>query len=124
MDQELKDYLDRQADHLEREFAEAREFRKETSRRFEEVDRQFAELRDEVHQARILVEKLDDKIDLVAEGVQSNTEVMHRLVDEKGRELREHKVVMESAHRHLEQRVSRHDTEIAALGSRVRQLET
>jgi hypothetical protein len=49
---------------------------------------------------------------------------MHRLVDEKGRELLEHKVVIESAHRHLEERVSRHDSEIAALGNRVRQLET
>ncbi len=96
MDQELKDYL----------------------------ERQFAEIRDEVRRTRVLVEKLDDKVDLVAEGVESNTQVMHRLFDHGRQEQREHKTVIESAHRHLEHRVSEHDVEIAALGHRVRQLGT
>ncbi len=143
MDQELKDYLDRQQAYLEREFAEAREFREETNRQFAKMNGQFAEingqfvevngqfaemkgridaleekLSDEIHLTRVLVEKLDDKVDLVAEGVQNNTEVMHRLFEENQRELREHKAVIEPAHRHLEQRVSRHDAEIAALRRR------
>lgn len=117
MDQELKDYLDRQSDYLERQFAEARDFQKK-------ADRQFTEIRDEVRRTRVLVEKLNDRVDLVAEGVESNTQVMRRLHRERGRELREHKAIIEAAHRHLERRVSEHDVEIPALGSRVRQLGT
>jgi len=50
MDQELKDYLDRQRDYLDRQFAETRE---ETSRQFvearEETNRQLAEVREEMN---------------------------------------------------------------------------
>jgi len=160
MDQELKDYLDRQSEYLERQFAElsgeihqtralvekldgklSGEIEKLDGKLSGEIEKLDGKLSGEIHQTRvlvekldgklsgeiyqmrILVEKLDDKIDLVAEGVQSNTEVMHRLVDENRHELQEHKVVMESAHRHLEHRVSGHDTEIVALRRRVRQLE-
>ena len=54
MDRELREYLERQ-------FAEASKFR-------EKARRQFAEIHDEVRRTRVLVEKLDDKVDLVAEG--------------------------------------------------------
>ncbi len=131
MDRELKDYLDRQSDYLERQFAEVRAFQEETRRRFDEArefrketGRELAEIRDDVRRTRVLVEKLDDKVDLVAEGVESSTQVMRRLHEERGREQREHKAVIEAAHRHLERRVSEHDVEIGALGSRVRQLGT
>lgn len=109
VDQELKDYLDRQKVDLDRQFAELRET----------IDRN----RDGIHQNRILIEGLNDKIETVAEGVSANTEVLHRLAGEKSEEIRETRQVLEAAHRHLEGRVSRHDEDIGQLGRRVALLE-
>lgn len=130
MDQELKDYFESRFGVIERRFDDVDRRFDAVDRRFGDVDRrfadmesQFAEVKDEIHQTRILVEKLDDKIDLVAEGVRSNTEVMHRLHEENRQELREFRSVMEPSHRHLEGRVSAHDDELEQLDNRVTFLE-
>ncbi len=113
------DEMNRRLDETNQQVGENGRQLGENNRLLDETNQQVADLRDDVHQTRILVEKLDDKIDLVAEGVKNNTEVMHRLIEENQHELKEHKVVIESAHRHLEQRVSKHDTEIRELNRRV-----
>ena len=120
MDQELKDYLEARFGDIESRFGDM-EGRFGELR--QDMDRQFAEVKDEIHQTRILVEKLNDKIDLVAEGVQSNTEVLHRHREENRQELREFRSVMEASHRHLEGRVSAHDDELEQLDNRVTFLE-
>ena len=109
MDQELKEYLEARFGDMERRFAN--------------MESQLAEVKDETHLTRILAEKLNDKIDLVAEGVQANTEVMHRHREENRQELREFRSVMEASHRHLEGRVSVHDVKLEQLDSRVTFLE-
>lgn len=134
MDQELRDYFDRRFDEVGRRF-EGMESRLEgmesrlggVESQLAEVRQdmasQFAEVKDEIHQTRILVEKLNDKIDLVAEGVQANTEVMHRHREENRQELREFRSLMEASHRHLDGRVSAHDVELEQLDNRVTFLE-
>ena len=90
MEQDLKDYLDRQFTELRQDMNRRfEETTRSTNGRFEEMDGRFeamsgeiAGLRDEAHQTRVLVETLNDKIDLLAEGVTANTEVMHRRFEE------------------------------------------
>jgi len=153
MDQELKDYLDGRFgqfagrfDELQRGIAETRtvlrgeitgvrdelrgeitgvrdELQGEITGVRDELRGEIVGLRDENHQTRILVEKLNDKIDLVAEGVQNTNERLDRLMEESRREHEETRKVFGSAIRHLERRVTRHDDEIGQLNGRVGLLE-
>lgn len=120
MDQDLKAYLDSR-------FAEfggrITELRDEMDGRFTEMDGRTSEIRDQNHQARILVEKLNDKIDLVAEGVQANTEILHRHTEQHRQEREEDRDLFGSSIRHLERRVTRHEEEIGELKQRVGRLE-
>ena len=80
MDPDLVTYLDRR-------FTEQSEgFRKEMATR-SEMDRQFRE----VH---VLIESLDSKIELVAEGVSANYEANLRLAAEMGRQFEEVKSML------------------------------
>ncbi len=153
MDQDLKDYLDRQFTDLRQEvrqelselrqstegqFGEVRqelselrqstegqfgEARQETSELRQSTESQFSELRDEVHKTRILTEDLRHMIQAVAEGVGGNTETMRQLHEENQRKLRELRGTMEASHRHLDSRVANHDDQTARLGYRVNLLE-
>jgi len=144
MDPELKDYLDGQFAKVDGQFATVDgQFAKvdghvaelggqvaELGGQVAELGGQFAtlqgkisEARDENHQTRILVEKLNDKIDLVAEGVQTNTEFMHRQIEDTRQEREEIKTVLGASIRHVERRVSRHDDDIGQLNRRVGLLE-
>jgi hypothetical protein len=116
MDQELKDYLDLKFAETSRHFAEI-------NGKLTEHDRLLAELREGQHQNGILLERLDENIRTVAEGVETNREVMYRLHEENRRELREFRVIFEPAHIELEHRVSGHDDEIEDIGGRVKTLE-
>jgi len=69
------------------------------------------------------VEKLNDKIDLVAEGVQANTEILNRQAEESRREREEIRTVHGAAIQHLERRVTRHDDDVGQLDRRVGVLE-
>lgn len=141
MDQELREFLERRFGDMEDRFAELRQ---DVDRRITDVQgdvgglrddvtglkgdvtglrEEVTGLRDEVHLTRVLVEKMNDKIDVVAEGVQANRETMYRLHEISRQELREFRDVMTASHRHLEGRVTAHDGDIEKLDNRVTFLE-
>ena len=119
---ELREGQGKLRQDMDREFADFREefigklgsLREEVLGRLNE---EIRAVRDENHQTRLLFERLEDKVDLIAEGVRTNTETMHRLHEESREELREFRVIMGSSHRHLEGWVSDHDTRIERLES-------
>ncbi len=143
MEQELRDYLDRQfveaREGTNQQFAEANrqfaEARDETNRRFAEVgakmdrrfeaiDRQYAELRQEVHEIGILFEELGSRFQAIAEGVDNNTQQTKRLVAEVRRDLSEARAPMEGALKDLGPRVTKHDRQLQEHGQRLSALES
>ena len=101
---ELIAYLDRRFDQVDRRF-------EQVDRRFEQVDQRFREL-------HILVEAMDDKIDLVAEGVLANTDMIHALRADMNREFEEVKAVNRLSYAEMDRRWREHDRRIADLEAR------
>ena len=80
-------------------------------RRFEQVDQRFREL-------HVLVEAMDDKIGLVAEGVLANTQRIETLRADMNREFDEVKAVNRLSYAELDRRFREHDRRIADLEAR------
>ena len=83
MDAELIAYLDRRFEQVDR--------------RFEQVDQRFLEL-------HILIEAMDHKVGLVAEGVLANHQAIEVLRVDMSRELEEVKAVNRLSHAELDRR--------------------
>jgi uncharacterized coiled-coil protein SlyX len=62
MDQELISYLDKRFGEMDRRFGEM-------DKRFDRVETDIRELKKETYETRILMEHLQDKVQLVAEGL-------------------------------------------------------
>ena len=106
MDADLIAYLDRRFDQVDRRFDQV-------DRRFEQVDQRFEQFDQRFRELHILVEAMDDKVSLVAEGVLTNTELIHALRTDMNRELEEVKAVNRLSYAELDRRWREHDRRIA-----------
>ena len=111
MDADLIAYLDRRFDQVDRRFGQV-------DQRFDQVDRRFEQVGQRFRELHILVEAMDDKISLVAEGVLTDTELIHALGADMLRELEEVKAVNRLSYAELDRRWREHDRRIADLEAR------
>jgi len=125
MDEELRDYLDQQFKSIDERFRENSEqlqqFRQETTERFEGVDQRFEGIGERfggleqrlervetgVRENRVLIEALDGKVQLVAEGVISGNESREAFQEEVAKEFKEVRATMNLHFSHLDPRVKK-----------------
>ena len=111
-------------EHLDRRFAEAadqndRRFSRIDARfesidarfesidaRFESIDTRFESLETQVRRAGVLIEDLDAKIRLVAEGVAVNTQMLREFKIEVAHQFEEVKAVNRLSYAELERRIA------------------
>ena len=86
-----------------------------------EVD--LKDLLEAMHKTQVLVEKLAENIQQVAEGVSANRELMLSLHRESLQEMQEVRDVLNLSHKDLDQRMTTSETRISSLKVRVGRLE-
>ena len=111
MDAGLIAYLDRRFEQVDRRF-------EQIDRRFDRVDQRFEHFDQRFRELHVLVEAMDDKIGLVAEGVLANTDMIHALRADMNREFEEVKVVNRLSYAELDRRWREHDRRITDLEAR------
>jgi len=104
MDQELREYLDERfrenSEHLQ-------QFRQETTQRFEGIEGRLDRVETGVRENRVLIEALDGKVQLVAEGVISGNESREAFQEEVAKEFKEVHATMNLHFSHLDPRVKK-----------------
>jgi hypothetical protein len=93
MDQELRDYLDQQF--------------KSVAERFEEVNERFDRVESGIRENRVLIEALDGKVQLVAEGVANVDSKLETFRGEVAKEFKEVRATMDLHFSHLDRRVKK-----------------
>jgi hypothetical protein len=86
MDQELRDYLDE---------------------RFKSIDERFDRVETGVRENRVLIEGLDGKVQLVAEGVANGNESRERFQQEVAKEFKDVRSTMDLHFSHLDRRLKK-----------------
>lgn len=117
MDDDLKAYLDQQfrqmREETDRQFREAREVmdrqfresREETDRQFREMGGRMERLETDIRGAHVLIEDVQDKVRLVAEGVDNLKEQMERMDEKLSRKIEDVKTFSCQAYQDLDTRV-------------------
>lgn len=86
--------------------------------RFEAIDRRFDDVQQDVREVHILVEEMDRRVELVAEGVMANTERIRDLRSEMERQFDEVKAVNRFSYAELDRKLRDHDRRITDLEAR------
>jgi predicted nucleic acid-binding Zn-ribbon protein len=98
MDQELISYLDKR-------FGEVNERFGEMNKRFDAVETDIKELKKDAHETRILLENLQDKVQLVAEGLVGVVEGFKTHRAEVSEEIKGIRVFVQQSYSDLDRRV-------------------
>jgi polyhydroxyalkanoate synthesis regulator phasin len=114
MDKDLKDFLDKKFDNIDKNFAQVDE----------KIDKKMEEV---IHRFQIITESLEDKVQQVAEGVVNLNEKFDRRLDGLDRKIDEkHQDLLAAikfSYAELDRRILFLETEMQVLRTRVEEIE-
>ena len=107
MDQELREYLDKQFKSIDERFEGVTERLSGMDKRFDGVDQRLDRVETGVRENRVLIEGLHGKVQLVAEGVATVDAKLERFQEDVAKEFKEVRATMDLHFSHLDRRVKK-----------------